>query len=51
MSAAVRASDDGAGTPSLMETEAVRICRELIRIDSSNYGDGSGPGSAPPRST
>ncbi|PFG19784.1 M20/M25/M40 family metallo-hydrolase [Serinibacter salmoneus] len=24
--------------------EAVRICRELIRIDSSNYGDGSGPG-------
>ncbi|PWD52272.1 hypothetical protein C8046_01485 [Serinibacter arcticus] len=27
-----------------METEAVRICRELIRIDSSNYGDGSGPG-------
>ena len=30
--------------PSLMETEAVRICRELIRIDSSNYGDGSGPG-------
>ncbi|MFV0427539.1 MAG: M20/M25/M40 family metallo-hydrolase [Beutenbergiaceae bacterium] len=26
------------------EQEAVRICRELIRIDSSNYGDGSGPG-------
>lgn len=26
------------------EDEAVRICRELIRIDTSNYGDGSGPG-------
>ena len=26
------------------EDEVVRICRELIRIDSSNYGDGSGPG-------
>src|SRR5664280_1800127 len=26
------------------EAEAVRICRDLIRIDSSNYGDGSGPG-------
>ena len=26
------------------EVEAVRICRDLIRIDSSNYGDGSGPG-------
>ncbi len=26
------------------EQEAVRICRELIRIDTSNYGDGSGPG-------
>lgn len=25
--------------PSLAEAEAVRICRELIRIDSSNYGD------------
>ncbi|WP_127571758.1 M20/M25/M40 family metallo-hydrolase [Georgenia faecalis] len=24
--------------------EVVRICRELIRIDTSNYGDGSGPG-------
>ncbi|MFB9732707.1 MULTISPECIES: M20/M25/M40 family metallo-hydrolase [Ornithinimicrobium] len=27
-----------------VEDEAVRICRELIRIDTSNYGDGSGPG-------
>jgi acetylornithine deacetylase/succinyl-diaminopimelate desuccinylase-like protein len=26
------------------ETDAVTICRELIRIDSSNYGDDSGPG-------
>ncbi|MGN6689181.1 MAG: M20/M25/M40 family metallo-hydrolase [Actinomycetales bacterium] len=26
------------------ETEVVDICRELIRIDSTNYGDGSGPG-------
>lgn len=24
--------------------EAVRLCQELIRIDTSNYGDGSGPG-------
>jgi acetylornithine deacetylase/succinyl-diaminopimelate desuccinylase-like protein len=26
------------------ESEVVSICRDLIRIDSSNYGDGSGPG-------
>ena len=26
------------------EDEVVEICRDLIRIDSSNYGDGSGPG-------
>src|SRR4051794_20061469 len=26
------------------ETEGVDICRELIRIDTTNYGDGSGPG-------
>jgi acetylornithine deacetylase/succinyl-diaminopimelate desuccinylase-like protein len=26
------------------EEEVVDICRDLIRIDSSNYGDGSGPG-------
>jgi len=24
--------------------EVARICRDLIRIDTSNYGDGSGPG-------
>ncbi|HLR27727.1 MAG TPA: hypothetical protein VK086_03460, partial [Ruania sp.] len=33
-----------APTPSTAEREAVTICRNLIRIDSSNYGDGSGPG-------
>jgi hypothetical protein len=32
-------------------TEVVEHCRELIRIDTSNYGDGSGRGSARPRST
>ncbi|MFS2089727.1 M20/M25/M40 family metallo-hydrolase [Paenarthrobacter nicotinovorans] len=26
------------------EDEVVRICQELIRIDSSNYGDDTGPG-------
>ncbi|MEP7333281.1 MAG: M20/M25/M40 family metallo-hydrolase [Terracoccus sp.] len=26
------------------EDEVVRICSDLIRIDSTNYGDGSGPG-------
>ncbi|MER5476502.1 M20/M25/M40 family metallo-hydrolase [Streptomyces sp. NPDC002734] len=26
------------------EDEVVDLCRELIRIDTSNYGDGSGPG-------
>lgn len=26
------------------ESEVARICRDLIRIDSSNQGDGSGPG-------
>ena len=29
--------------PSL-EDEVVRICRDLIRIESTNFGDGSGPG-------
>jgi acetylornithine deacetylase/succinyl-diaminopimelate desuccinylase-like protein len=28
----------------LIQDEAVRITRELIRIDTSNYGDDSGPG-------
>jgi acetylornithine deacetylase/succinyl-diaminopimelate desuccinylase-like protein len=26
------------------EDDVVELCRDLIRIDSSNYGDGSGPG-------
>jgi acetylornithine deacetylase/succinyl-diaminopimelate desuccinylase-like protein len=26
------------------EAEVTQICRDLIRIDTSNYGDGSGPG-------
>ena len=26
------------------EAEVARICRDLIQIDSSNYGDGSGLG-------
>jgi len=26
------------------QTEALEICRDLIRIDTSNYGDDSGPG-------
>jgi acetylornithine deacetylase/succinyl-diaminopimelate desuccinylase-like protein len=30
--------------PSPAEVEVVDLCRELISIDSSNYGDGSGPG-------
>ncbi|MBZ2194616.1 M20/M25/M40 family metallo-hydrolase [Occultella gossypii] len=29
---------------SAAELDAVAICRALIRIDSSNYGDGTGPG-------
>ncbi len=28
------------------EDEVVRICQDLIRIDTTNYGDGSGPGEA-----
>ncbi|MGH3506557.1 MAG: M20/M25/M40 family metallo-hydrolase, partial [Nocardioidaceae bacterium] len=26
------------------QAEVIEICRELIRIDTSNYGDDSGPG-------
>src|SRR3954452_17017324 len=26
------------------ETEVVELCRDLIRIDTSNFGDDSGPG-------
>jgi acetylornithine deacetylase/succinyl-diaminopimelate desuccinylase-like protein len=30
--------------PMRAEDEVARICQELIRLDTSNYGDGSGPG-------
>lgn len=33
----------GGGHPTA-EDEVVRICQDLIRFDTSNYGDGSGPG-------
>ena len=35
---------DSAGSAGSAEDEVVDLCRELIRIDTSNYGDGSGPG-------
>jgi acetylornithine deacetylase/succinyl-diaminopimelate desuccinylase-like protein len=38
------AKDTSAAPLPTAEDEVVRICRDLIRIDSSNYGDGSGPG-------
>ncbi|MFB9376520.1 M20/M25/M40 family metallo-hydrolase [Kineococcus gynurae] len=31
-------------TPTDAEAEVVDLCRDLLRIDTSNYGDGSGPG-------
>jgi acetylornithine deacetylase/succinyl-diaminopimelate desuccinylase-like protein len=39
-------TSDADRTPSTPtpEDEVARICADLIRIDSSNYGDGSGPG-------
>ncbi len=37
-------SQTTAGTHPSAEDEVVDICRDLIKIDSSNYGDGSGPG-------
>ncbi len=36
-------SEPRSDVPSAQD-EVVEICRDLIRIDSSNYGDGSGPG-------
>jgi acetylornithine deacetylase/succinyl-diaminopimelate desuccinylase-like protein len=39
------ATDYCRGVPHLdPENDAVALCRDLLRIDSSNYGDGSGPG-------
>ena len=29
--------------------EVVELCRDLLRIDTSNYGDDSGPGERPGR--
>lgn len=33
-------------SPTSPSEEVVELCRDLIRIDTSNYGDGSGPGEA-----
>ena len=32
------------GNGTSAESEVVDLCRDLIRIDTSNYGDHSGPG-------
>ena len=45
-----RIGRDEAGTVT-GEDEVVDLCRDLIRIDTSNYGDHSGPGNGPPPST
>ena len=40
-----RAESTSASTATIApEDEVARICADLIRIDSTNYGDGSGPG-------
>ena len=31
-------------SPSAAEREAVKFCKELIRIDTTNYGENQGPG-------
>ena len=33
-------------TTTAAQDEVVQICQDLIRIDTSNFGDGSGPGEA-----
>jgi acetylornithine deacetylase/succinyl-diaminopimelate desuccinylase-like protein len=35
---------DGSAAPSAAEQEVADLCRDLLRFDTSNYGDGSGPG-------
>ncbi len=35
---------DDSAAPSVAEREVADLCRDLLRIDTSNYGDGSGPG-------
>jgi len=42
MTARDQSSTQGAGYDPA--TEVVEICRDLIRIDTTNFGDGSGPG-------
>lgn len=37
-------SEPAHGVVPAAEDEVVDLCRDLIRIDTSNYGDGSGPG-------
>lgn len=37
-------SESSAGKTVSGEDEVVDLCRDLIRIDTSNYGDHSGPG-------
>src|SRR5690349_24788937 len=37
-------TEPASSTPVTAQDEVVQICRDLIRIDTSNYGDGSGPG-------
>ncbi|WP_431781356.1 M20/M25/M40 family metallo-hydrolase [Streptomyces chumphonensis] len=36
--------EPGPGRAAAAESEVVGLCRDLIRIDTSNYGDGRGPG-------
>jgi acetylornithine deacetylase/succinyl-diaminopimelate desuccinylase-like protein len=44
----VTSGPDPATAPtSAGQDEVVDLCRDLIRIDTSNYGDGSGPGERP----
>ncbi|WP_020573804.1 M20/M25/M40 family metallo-hydrolase [Actinopolymorpha alba] len=42
--AAAASSRDDAARRSNPDAEVVEICRDLIRIDTSNFGDDSGPG-------
>ena len=35
---------NGTNRTNAAEGEVVDLCRDLLRIDTSNYGDGSGPG-------
>jgi acetylornithine deacetylase/succinyl-diaminopimelate desuccinylase-like protein len=44
VTAVTRAAPTPEETPAGPEDEVVDLCRNLLRIDTSNYGDGSGPG-------